>query len=358
MKNNITYSIIIPCFKTNILFFDECIQSVLKQTYSNFECLIICSDGSVNANNLPDDRRFKLINCETHSVGYKRNLGIKQAQGDYIVFLDCDDLMHEDYLSFSNSIIRADENVDIIYYCVTSKIENFLNNEFSFEKQSVENIKQLFIDKFLCKDDALLPKWVFSGNPAKVYRKEFILKNNLAIKEDFGLVGEDKIFNLECALLKPVAYTSDNCLYFYRINTGSLYRSNHNRDSLNWLSTYLSYSYGILSSEECGGKYIDKFTWYYFFYWLPKFFRSGGKKKHIPFKERYNLVKNTLKRKSFLCKEFKKHSVKNSYNKNKKQKLIFFIGIVLINLRFLFSLTLLISIYSSLSVNKLKQTKN
>lgn len=355
MKSNTTFTIIIPCFKTNLDFFNECIESVLKQTYKNFECLIICSDNSVSAVNIPNDKRFKLLNCDVHSVGYKRNLGIQNAEGEYLIFLDCDDILEENYLILSNQIIVNDQNADIIYYCVTSDLNKLTSSNFAYVGETKEKIRELFIEKYLCSDDASLPKWVFSGNPAKVYRKNFIIKNNLKIKEDFGLVGEDKIFNLECAIAGPVIYHSNNCLYYYRVNAGSLYRANHNSNSLNWLNKYLFYSNEILSKEGYETKFTEKITWYYLFFWAPKYFRNPQTTKHISFRQRYRLVKNTLNKKEILYKTFKKHSLHNNYSKNKAQKFIFFFGVIFIKLRFRFSFTLLMSLYSRLTLRKSKK---
>ena len=73
---------------------NNCINSILNQTYSDFE-LIIINDGSLdntlNIINLIKDNRIKLVNQKNHGLSYSRNVGIKNSKGKYILFVDSDD---------------------------------------------------------------------------------------------------------------------------------------------------------------------------------------------------------------------------------------------------------------------------
>lgn len=95
-------SIIIPCFNQEI-FLEETLRSVFEQTYNNWECIII-DDGSTDnsasiAKSWTDrDSRFKLLQKPNGGLSSARNHGLDNASGDYIQFLDGDDLLYKDKL--------------------------------------------------------------------------------------------------------------------------------------------------------------------------------------------------------------------------------------------------------------------
>ena len=100
--SNIKFSIIIPLFNKEF-YIRNTINSVLAQSYNNFELIIVddCStDNSYNIVKNFDDVRIRLFrNDQNRGVGFTRNKGIELSTGDYIIFLDADDeFIHEDLL--------------------------------------------------------------------------------------------------------------------------------------------------------------------------------------------------------------------------------------------------------------------
>lgn len=93
----IKYSIIIPNYNSS-KWIKTCIESVLEQTYKNFELIIvddISTDNSVDLIKEYQDSRIKLIELkEKRYNGGTRNVGVENATGDYILFLDCDDWLY------------------------------------------------------------------------------------------------------------------------------------------------------------------------------------------------------------------------------------------------------------------------
>ncbi len=104
-------SIIIPYFKKK-LFIKQTIQSVLHQTYKNFEVLIIYDDEDKKdlyfiKRLIKKDRRFRLIiNKINLGAGESRNKGIKNAKGKYICFIDADDIWNKNKLKFQINFMR------------------------------------------------------------------------------------------------------------------------------------------------------------------------------------------------------------------------------------------------------------
>ena len=98
-------SIIIPCYNQG-LFLEETLQSVFNQIYTDWECLIV-NDGSddnteeIALNWTDKDSRFRYFLKKNEGVSSARNFGLHKAKGDFIQFLDSDDLIAEDKISLS-----------------------------------------------------------------------------------------------------------------------------------------------------------------------------------------------------------------------------------------------------------------
>ncbi len=111
-------SVIIPTYNYGH-FISNAVDSVLAQTYSNWECLII-DDGSTD--NTADvikkylsDPRIKYIKKSNAGLAAARNTGLKAAQGDYIQFLDSDDLIENRKLELSVGYLEKHADVDLVY---------------------------------------------------------------------------------------------------------------------------------------------------------------------------------------------------------------------------------------------------
>lgn len=96
-------SIIVPIYNVSN-YLDACLQSIKSQTYNNFEVLCVDDGSTDNSANIVNryaqiDKRFKLYQQHNSGVSVARNLGLKHAQGEYICFVDADDMMASDYLS-------------------------------------------------------------------------------------------------------------------------------------------------------------------------------------------------------------------------------------------------------------------
>ena len=95
-------SIIIPVYNVE-KYLAECIESVLKQTYQNIEILLIDDGSPDNSGKICDeyeekDSRVRVIHKENGGVSSARNVGLEQANGEYITFIDSDDFVSESYI--------------------------------------------------------------------------------------------------------------------------------------------------------------------------------------------------------------------------------------------------------------------
>lgn len=108
-NNNALVSIIMPCFNSE-KFIKESINSVLSQTYHDFELIIIddaSKDNSLDIIRSFNDHRIKILELTTNQgAGFSRNKGIELAQGRFIAFLDSDDIWHKDKLLLQISFMK------------------------------------------------------------------------------------------------------------------------------------------------------------------------------------------------------------------------------------------------------------
>jgi glycosyltransferase involved in cell wall biosynthesis len=115
---NTTVSIIIPCYNQG-QFLDETLASVVNQTYTDWECLIV-NDGSVDntaeiaLNWVAKDNRFQYFLKKNGGVSSTRNFGIEKAKGKFIQFLDCDDLLDKKKLELSFTEYNLKQNVKLV----------------------------------------------------------------------------------------------------------------------------------------------------------------------------------------------------------------------------------------------------
>lgn len=96
------FSIIIPVYNVE-QYLDKCLKSISKQTFLDFECIIVDDGSPDNSNAIIDkyvnkDQRFKVIHQKNMGLSAARNTGLDAAKGDYIAFVDSDDYIANDYL--------------------------------------------------------------------------------------------------------------------------------------------------------------------------------------------------------------------------------------------------------------------
>ncbi len=109
-------SVIVPCYN-QAQYMDECLQSVLDQTYQNWECIIV-NDGSPDNTEevarrwLNKDSRFRYFYKDNGGAGSARNLGLKKSNGTWIQFLDGDDFINKDKLSL---VEKVELKINFIY---------------------------------------------------------------------------------------------------------------------------------------------------------------------------------------------------------------------------------------------------
>jgi len=220
MQNNKPLiSIILPLFNAQ-KYIKDCIKSVIDQTYSNWELIIVddaSTDGSLNIVRrlMLKDSRIKLIKCKENFGGpaKPRNIGIKKSKGLYVAFLDNDDIWLPEKLKKQMEIFFKKKEVDIIYSLaytidVNGKRIGSHNNQkiFNVLKYFLSKTNILFISNFIVTPSVIMKK-----------------NADIEFREDIHLISfEDWTFWIDNCLKKKKFYLLNEKLINYRIRPDSL----------------------------------------------------------------------------------------------------------------------------------------
>lgn len=188
MSNNPTVSIIVPCYN-QAQYLDEALQSVLDQTYTDWECIIV-NDGSpdntaeVAKKWIEKDDRFIYFYKKNGGLSSARNLGLDNCRGNYIQFLDCDDYITEN--KFSRSICEFNLIENQTKDVVISNFEMFTDNYQRTSKPfCVLTIELLNFDSVLYKWDDTFSIPIHCGLFKSSLFNNFRFPENLRAKEDW-----------------------------------------------------------------------------------------------------------------------------------------------------------------------------
>ena len=208
--NKTFISIIIPLYNAENYIYKN-INSILNQTYTNFELIIVndsSTDKSLNIVKSFDDERIKIFTKINEGTSKARNYGIKFATGDYILFIDADDYIECNALEKYIEVINK-YNPDFItngFYSETVH-SNYVDMMFNSNKfyNNPDELKEDLV--LLYKKHLLYNVW------NKLFKKDIINSNNLKFKDiNFG---EDMIFVQDYIKCCNTFYNMEDCLYHY-----------------------------------------------------------------------------------------------------------------------------------------------
>lgn len=211
-------SIIVPCYN-QAQYLDEALQSVLDQTYTNWECIIV-NDGSPDHTSAvakrwcDKDSRFHYLYQENQGLSSARNLGLEKAKGDYIQFLDSDDLLHKYKLEKQLA-------------CFTTNVDIVISDYFPFDEDTGDFLSRRYMNPFPdlvnYKKD-IINKWEFELSiPCHCVLFKTKLLNQKTVKFDESLPNhEDWVFWVQLFYSTLGIYNLAEVLVSYRIHNESM----------------------------------------------------------------------------------------------------------------------------------------
>lgn len=225
------YSVIVPIYNTE-KYLKQCIDSLLNQTYLNIE-IILVDDGSKDSSLsicLEYQKKYlnkiHVITQQNKGVSAARNLGIKYATGDYIIFVDSDDFCSENMIEEVNKVINQNDLL-IFGYNKVYKNKNVAMKENEFLiKDKTEMINYIFLNE---KIGGYLFNKVFSIDIIKKYKLKF--DENIHYCEDLYFVID---YLKYCQYFKNI----DNILYNYRMRKSSITYDFYNEKNISILDVF------------------------------------------------------------------------------------------------------------------------
>lgn len=215
-------SIIVPVYNVE-KYLKRCLNSILAQTYSNIEILLIDDGSTDQSGQICDDfakldSRIHVLHKVNGGVSTARNLGIKQAKGEYVTFVDSDDYVDEDLISYLYGLIQYANTkmsvcVNRLYNEKTRNLQSSINDGKKEVLTVHESIKRL-----------LYHQNFFVSPCAKLYRKDLFWD----IKYPAGKLYEDVAVTYQLVIKAGLIAYGCSDKYTYCVRGNSITRSAFN----------------------------------------------------------------------------------------------------------------------------------
>ncbi len=243
--NNPLVSVIVPVYNVE-KYLPRCITSILLQTYSNIELLLV-NDGSTDrSGRICDDyekadNRIKVIHKSNSGVSESRNAGIAVASGEFIVFVDSDDWLEKTAIEHM-VVISAREQTEIVMMWFDHRNNKIIKPAFNI----TSNYMDVNTTKAECWKE-FFQLYISHVVWGKLYSAEIIKKHNIRFDNNIAY-GEDTIFLFEYLCCCEKLYISEKVVYHYnKLNDNAATRKYHE----NLIE-------GIFKYHVFMGKFVDK----------------------------------------------------------------------------------------------------
>ena len=255
-------SLIIPLYNAK-KYLRECLDSVLGQSFVDFECLCV-DDGSVDGTSeivkeyVSKDNRFRLISQVNAGCSVARNRGIIEAKGEFIAFLDQDDLLHPQAFEALHYLMEKYQT-DVASFKFKHVAEDYKLNDveqYDFAKVKAKMEDDLFKRFFSNKKGSQVEIWT------RLYRRSLLLEHEICFPKDVQ-PAEDTIFTLKVMYHAKNMVSIMSKLMFYRDSLTSVMNEgkteNYVRSHINASSELYNY---FIESGLLKGKDLKHITYY------------------------------------------------------------------------------------------------
>lgn len=253
-------SVIVPVYNVED-YLHRCIDSILSQTYRDFELILVDDESTDNSGSICEDykrvdNRVHVIHKKNGGVSSARNAGISVATGEFITFFDSDDYVKEDYLQrMIQSIEENNADLSVCGFDEVGENGNIINT-FVEEERTVQLYNAESVITFIFNVLSGVPVWSVW---CRMWRTSIIKENSIAFCETSENYAEDLTFYLEyllyCKSISFMDYVGYN--YFQRGN--SMMHKCKEKYKLNAVNENSSFLYKYFNKNIDMKKYIQYF---------------------------------------------------------------------------------------------------
>lgn len=242
-KKRPVFSIIVPVYNTE-KYVKRCLDSIMNQTFTDFEVIIVNDGSTDDSKDIIAKYPYKVINQKNQGLSMARNNGVKEATGDYLIFLDSDDYIEKNLLKEITKSLSNDP--DLVRFQVKDIFEN---------GKTIRYNETPFKGKNGVKAFELISKYHFVEN-ACIYaiKRKYYLDNSFSFKkdtyhEDFGLI---PLVIIKSKVVNSIDYLGYN--YYQR--TGSIMNNTDYKKTKKKVSDM--YNHYLYLSKEIDKTKLDK----------------------------------------------------------------------------------------------------
>ena len=210
------YSVIIPVYNSEGTL-RRCLDSLVRQQFSDYELLII-NDGSTDGSDAICREYANTYSCvryfakENGGVSSARNLGLEQAEGEYILFVDSDDYVSQDYFALLSHTLESNA-VDLLMF----GYRNFGGVSTEWDTGEFYEDAETGIAKQI---SSVMQQYLFSSLLSKAFKRQIIERNNIRFSNDLA-IGEDQAFIFTYAMHIRSIGSIENHLYNVDVSDGN-----------------------------------------------------------------------------------------------------------------------------------------
>ncbi len=286
-EKTIMVSVIVPIYNVEE-YLEECLESIRNQTYTNIEVILVndgSTDGSIEICErfCQQDNRFKLVTQENQGLSAARNRGVKESIGEYIMFVDSDDVVKENIVEVLFFYMNSD--VDIVECQITRCKDELVENKptsIMFKGESTEAILK-----------SIEFKEVKFCAFTKLYRRELVEK--VPFLE--GYIYEDVYTGMNYLKYIRNMVAVDLKGYYYRVRPNSIMTKSFNEKNLD----IFPIGKKLIESFD-DNEYLLPYIGYFIFYLSLSHYQRDGITKVSPY---FDMYENFIRDCAFLAKQSK-----------------------------------------------------
>lgn len=245
-------SVIVPIYNVE-RYVEKCVDSILAQTYSNLEILLV-NDGSTDGSRqkitqYERESRCRILDKPNGGLSSARNAGLDNATGEYVYFVDSDDYIVPDAVE---SLVQKMQETKADFCCY--RIVFYSDDHTKISGKNFTN--DILIGQEAIMEDAFLNKDIKTTAWSKFFSAEFLKCNSLRFKD--GIINEDSLFTVLCAIYAHKVAFLDKPLYYAYQRPDSISRKIKREN----ITSYFNISAEIRNRLEqlaIFGKYRDYF---------------------------------------------------------------------------------------------------